>query len=244
MMSQGHQRTHGTDHGIAGAISQELHKTAQPLTALLGLLELSLQRAQTVQQYRHSVEKAIEQLQRVTDCFGHIRNIVGVQPSSSTPRFKLRSLIDAVARDLQSKLDAAGVKLLLHPQAGVADDLAEEEIAGSLSGHLYAMSLVISGLLTFLKSGDHIEISVEKDHSHVLLRIQSTSAADPSSAVTNPEGESMATCLRLAQEMMAGNNSSLKVCHPPSTVFITLPRASAAVTGGRFGGEDGTACLA
>jgi len=74
------QRVDAIDQGIAVAISRELHKTAQPLTALQGLLELSLQREQTVQQYRGSVEKAIQQLQRVTDCFGQIRRLALEQP--------------------------------------------------------------------------------------------------------------------------------------------------------------------
>jgi hypothetical protein len=231
-MSHGQQQTHGVDHGIAGAISRELHQTAQPLTTLQGLLELSLQRAQTVQQYRDSVTKSIEQLQRLLDSFGRIRHLVRLQCSGNPSSFKVRSLIDAVSQDLQSKLDASGVRLAVHSAAGATEDLWEEEVAGSLSEPVSAISLIISGFLTFLRSGDCLEISFDKDQTHVLIRVHSSWTPDLSNTAANAATGSMAAHLRLAQDLISGTRGKLKVCYPPSTIFIRLPRVPAMLLAG------------
>jgi len=222
-MSQGQPRTHGVDHGIADAISRELHQTAQPLTTVQGLLELSLQRAQTVQQYRDAVTKSIEQLQRLVDCFGRLHHVVELHRTVNRSSFKVRSLIDAVSRDLQSKLDASSVRLVLHSAGDAAEDLWEEEVAGLLSGFASAISLIVSGFLTFLRSGDCVEISLDKDQSHLLICVQSSWTPDLSNTVTNATTDSMADYLRRAQDLIAANKGKLKVCYPPSTIFITLP---------------------
>ena len=42
---------------IAGVVSRELHKTAQPLTIVQGLLELMLARVSPVDEHRSSLER-------------------------------------------------------------------------------------------------------------------------------------------------------------------------------------------
>jgi len=61
---------------IASAVSQELHQTAQPLTVLQGLLELSLLTSGTIEEYRSSMERAINELQRVVAGFDHVRDLI------------------------------------------------------------------------------------------------------------------------------------------------------------------------
>src|SRR5271168_336409 len=61
---------------VARAVSKELHQTAQPLTVLQGLLELSLLNAATIEEYRSSVERAINELQRVVAGFDHVRELI------------------------------------------------------------------------------------------------------------------------------------------------------------------------
>ena len=68
---------------IASAVSQELHQTAQPLTVLQGLLELSLLKSGTIEEYRSSLERAMDELRRVVAGFDHVRELVrSNQPSS------------------------------------------------------------------------------------------------------------------------------------------------------------------
>src|SRR5271170_6676512 len=68
---------------IASAVSKELHQTAQPLTVLQGLLELSLLKSGTIEEYRKSLERAIDQLQRVVAGFDHVRELIHSTQMSS-----------------------------------------------------------------------------------------------------------------------------------------------------------------
>jgi signal transduction histidine kinase len=71
------------DQEIVGALSGGLHQAAQPLTVLQGLLELALIEPHTEDEYRHSIQMAMEQSQRVTGSFDHVRELVRLlQPES------------------------------------------------------------------------------------------------------------------------------------------------------------------
>lgn len=77
------ERTQTMDREIASAVSRELHQTAQPLTVLQGLLELSLLKSGTIEEYRKSLERAIDELQRVVAGFDHVRELIhSSQPPS------------------------------------------------------------------------------------------------------------------------------------------------------------------
>lgn len=68
---------------IVDTIARGLHKTAQPLTVLQGMLELALLNAGTVDEYKQTIEQALEELQRVVDCFEHLRTLTQLhQPAS------------------------------------------------------------------------------------------------------------------------------------------------------------------
>lgn len=54
-------------------IRHALHQTAQPLTVLQGVLELSLIKSETIQEYRQSIEMALLQTGRIVDCLNQIR---------------------------------------------------------------------------------------------------------------------------------------------------------------------------
>jgi len=64
------------DREVASAVSRELHQTAQPLTVLQGLLELSLLKSGTIEDYRSSLERAMNELQRVVAGFDHVRELI------------------------------------------------------------------------------------------------------------------------------------------------------------------------
>jgi len=77
------ERTETMNREIASAVSQELHQTAQPLTILQGLLELSLLKSGTIEEYRKSLERAMDELQRVVAGFDHVRELIrSSQPPS------------------------------------------------------------------------------------------------------------------------------------------------------------------
>jgi signal transduction histidine kinase len=84
--AQNAKRTQAMNREIASAVSRELHQTAQPLTVLQGLLELSLLKSGTIEEYRNSLERAINELQRVMAGFDHVRELIhSTQPSSPLP---------------------------------------------------------------------------------------------------------------------------------------------------------------
>ena len=73
---QNAERMQSMNREVASALSQELHQTAQPLTVLQGLLELSLLKSGTIEEYRSSLERAINELQRVVAGFDHVRELI------------------------------------------------------------------------------------------------------------------------------------------------------------------------
>ena len=70
------------DQDNAIAISRELHQATQPITVLQGTLELALLTASTIHEYRRAIERSLEELQRVTVCFEHLRAFIQPQPAS------------------------------------------------------------------------------------------------------------------------------------------------------------------
>jgi hypothetical protein len=64
------------EHAIPDALPRALHQATQPLTVLQGTLELALLNAGTVEEYKQAVERSLEELQRVTDSFEHLRTLM------------------------------------------------------------------------------------------------------------------------------------------------------------------------
>jgi len=65
-----------TDQTNGRSVSRQFHQTTQPLSVLQGLLELSLIRSTTVEEYRLSIERALKELARVTICFAELRRLI------------------------------------------------------------------------------------------------------------------------------------------------------------------------
>jgi len=65
-----------TDHEVNSRLSRQLHQTTQPLAVLQGVLELSIINSRNVEDYRRSVELALVELERVTDCFNGLRTLI------------------------------------------------------------------------------------------------------------------------------------------------------------------------
>ena len=63
------------NQAMSGAVAHALHQTTQPLTVLQGVLELALLTATTVDEYKHALERSLQETRRVTDCFEHLRAV-------------------------------------------------------------------------------------------------------------------------------------------------------------------------
>jgi hypothetical protein len=64
------------DQDTEGGLSRTLHQATQPLTVIQGTLELALLTASTLEQYKYAVGQSLEELQRLTDCFEHLRTLI------------------------------------------------------------------------------------------------------------------------------------------------------------------------
>lgn len=68
----------------SAAISRVLHDMAQPLTMLIGMLELTLIRPQSESEWRMSVEGALEQAGRTVEYLNQVRELVHLQRSGES----------------------------------------------------------------------------------------------------------------------------------------------------------------
>lgn len=64
------------DREKAAELSHDLHQAAQPLTVLQGCLELALTAPHTVDEYKRSIKRALDESRRVSACFDRIRELV------------------------------------------------------------------------------------------------------------------------------------------------------------------------
>lgn len=64
------------DQDSAAALALHLHQAAQPLTVLQGCLELALAAGHTAEDYKHTIERALDESRRVSACFDRIRELV------------------------------------------------------------------------------------------------------------------------------------------------------------------------
>jgi signal transduction histidine kinase len=61
------------------AILRMLHHTAQPLTTIRGILELTLSEAMTAEEKKAWLQKAVEQISQANSSFDQLRKIVEKQ---------------------------------------------------------------------------------------------------------------------------------------------------------------------
>ena len=76
------------DQQKAAELSRDLHQAAQPLTVLQGCLELALTQPHTAEEYKYSIERALDESRRVAACFDRIRELVRtapMRPSAESP---------------------------------------------------------------------------------------------------------------------------------------------------------------
>lgn len=65
-----------TGENMGRDLSRQLHQTTQPLSVLQGILELALIQAKTADDYKRSVGQALDELERVCECFEDLRRLI------------------------------------------------------------------------------------------------------------------------------------------------------------------------
>ena len=157
----------GLDSTGFSKLSQLVHQAAQPLTAMLGWLELAQSGEHSEQEYRTLAAHAAEESRRVMACFERVRALARAnQYASANVDVAITATTRAVLDKFNTSFLAAGVKVLFDPGSSADDRVAvpEDQI-------FFVLSLVISSLFPFLKRGDKLEVSKSADRETVTICI-------------------------------------------------------------------------
>jgi len=88
MESYGMETAHDVDRSANDAILRILHKTAQPLSTIRGILELTLTEAMTPEEKHEWLQQAVEQISQANSRFEQLRRAVekqaGLYPEAKT----------------------------------------------------------------------------------------------------------------------------------------------------------------
>lgn len=88
MEGHGMEAVHNVDRSVNDAILRILHKTAQPLSTIRGILELTLTEAMTSEEKKAWLEQAVEQISQANSRFEQLRRVVekqaGLHPEVKT----------------------------------------------------------------------------------------------------------------------------------------------------------------
>jgi len=88
MESHGMEATHNADRSVNDAILRILHKTAQPLSTIRGILELTMTEAMTAEEKQAWLQQAVEQISQANSRFEQLRRVVekqaGLYPEART----------------------------------------------------------------------------------------------------------------------------------------------------------------
>jgi hypothetical protein len=159
-------------------MSRKLHKTAQPLTILQGLLDLMLTNVANggegtecressgpqaneianCDQCKIFLERASEEVRRLASCFEDVRNLAGLkQPTRDNASVSLSHLVADVVRNLKSDLAAAGIKVVF--DEGSHGD-ATTVVVTSPTRVFAGFRMILSALADCLPAGEQIKVSM------------------------------------------------------------------------------------
>jgi len=165
-------RTIRLDRAIVAAMPQLIHKTAQPLTLLRGLLELMLARVSNAGE-RTSLEGAVEAVRRLTSSFSEIRTLAGLQrPEPDIAGFQLSLLVTDVLQNLESDIEIAGVNVLFNMQRD--ENVPGIWVNAPPSRACFAVRFVLTALLDSLNVGDRIQVFIDTDGSKAKINLRAS----------------------------------------------------------------------
>jgi hypothetical protein len=189
---------------IARAASRGLHDTAQPLTVLQGLLELSLMQAQTVEDYRESVTTALAEMARVIACFEHVRQLVHLQqPAPDVCNFSIAEAVQAVVEELQT----IGTKVAFSPAAAATKDLVQ----ASRGRVRHALSLLISAVA--VGSPEGVRILIDAPPLWLVVRLSAHGISQ------------VLPAMEMANLVAASAGGKIQFGETSDSVLLILPKA-------------------
>ena len=227
------------DQTIAGAMSRELHKTAQPLTILQGLLEFMAARVSTgddcktfleragkeaprlaaCDECRCFLKRAGEELPRLASCFEDVRKLAGLQrPARDVAEFPLLPLVTDVLQTLRGDLDISVV--FDAPRNG---ESMKVTVNASHSRVFTAVRLVLTTLVDGLSAGDRIDISLEMAYSSAVLRFRPSRQSPLAGAEHDSLLSTLTSQLEFAELQLASVGGELRVDNTPDMVVVSLP---------------------
>ena len=210
---------------IVDTIARGLHKTAQPLTVLQGMLELALLNARTVDEFKQAVERSLEELQRVTDSFDHLRTLTHLhQPATDLATFAVSAMVKAVLTTLKSHSSTARVELVLEAKVDEWKDSGEDRVRMSRGRVSTALKMALSDLLPLLKSGSKVVVLVQADAADVVIRVE-TAGTQQRAPLNGAPPNLMTPRQELARAMVASAGGEL-TWSSRSGFVIRLPKLS------------------
>jgi signal transduction histidine kinase len=190
---------------LASAASRGLHDTAQPLTVLQGLLELTLMQAQTVEDYRESVTTALAEMARVIACFENVRQLVRLQqPAPDVYSFSISEAVQAVVEELQT----IGTKVAFSPAPAATEDL----VHASRSRVRHALSLLISAVAVGSPGG--VRILIDAPPLPLAVRLSA-----------NESSEALPAGMEMAHLVAASAGGKIQFSQTSYSVLLILPKA-------------------
>jgi len=219
---QKHQAGSFSGPEAIGAISRGLHRAAQPLTVLQGILELSLLKPHTSEEFQGVVLRAMEQSQRVSDYFDHVRQLVHLQESvPELKRFSLVNLVRSVADTFTSSLAANGIKLRMHVPT---DGERRSFVMASDTRICSALEVILSSLRDLAGENTTIDLEIKIRSENVQLELKA-----PKSGLENQKDRVKAPAKHLLLDqvhaMVSSSGGSLKIVERPLAVWMSLPKS-------------------
>jgi len=226
------------DEEISNSISLGLHQTTQPLTILQGTLELALLNASTVEECKNAIERSLEELQRVTDCFEQLRTITQLhQRVSDVTTFAVSPMVKAVLTNLRGRSISAGVEFILQSKISDSKESGGERVTLSQGRVSAALTMAISELLPLLERNSRVVVLVEAGTQDVLIRLNAPGKVQPCSQLTDAAPTPMTSRQKLAQDLTASAGGELTIV--PKGMLIRLPKVRSASIGGEMESENG-----
>jgi len=226
------------DQEISSSISLGLHQTTQPLTILQGTLELALLNASTVDEYKYAIERSLEELQRVTDCFEHLRTITQLhQRVSDVTTFAVSPMVKAVLTSLKGRSLTAGVEFIVQPKIDDSRKSGGERVRLSPSRVSSALRMATLDLLPLLERGSKVAVVIEAGTQDVLIRVNASGKVQQCAPITDTVPKPMTPRQKLAQDLAASAGGELTFVS--KGIFIRLPKALSASLGTEMESENG-----
>jgi K+-sensing histidine kinase KdpD len=206
------------------AISRGMHALAQPLTAALGGLEITLLNSHSLDEFRSGAESALVELERATQLLTYVRQLIHVQtPAEDIVSFSLAGLLEELIEDMRRTYEASAVRLVLCRCSGDAG------VRMSLSRARQMLFCLLQGVRANCPSGATARINVKQEDRQVLLRID---LAPGSKVLPAEQGadivmdRAVENAFALAEAIVISSQGQFLVIPAPFSVKISLPAAT------------------